>query len=38
MKEMTPDIQAYDPYLPDAVFEEAGVRRASLEEVLRSLT
>lgn len=34
MRALTPNIVAYDPYLPDSVFSEAGVRRVELDEVL----
>ena len=36
MREIIFDIQAYDPYLTDQVFAEAGVRRVSLEELFRT--
>lgn len=33
MRALTSSIVAYDPYLPDAVFDEAGVRRVELDEL-----
>ena len=33
MRALTPTIIAYDPFLPDAVFAEAGVRRVELDEL-----
>ena len=34
MREITPRIIAYDPYVPDESFHKAGVRKAVLEEVI----
>jgi D-3-phosphoglycerate dehydrogenase len=33
MRALTPAIIAYDPFLPDSVFAEAGVRRVGMEEI-----
>lgn len=33
MRALTPNIIAYDPFLPDSAFAEAGVRRVDLEEI-----